>query len=491
MMFRPLLRVISAPLRVAAWPAFLLLAQLQPASSDSGRIVPDPVQTFRGRGISLAWEANFLYGGGRQPGQIRDRQLQSEYLDLLFGDPATRLTLGLTIARYNIGGGDDPTHTHMLPAAQMEGFQPGPDAPFDWNRDEPQRHMLHEAQKRGAMIFEAFSVSPPYWMTVSGCTSGSKVVHEDNLRPEMYGRFVNYLVRVVEHFRDVEGIKFESLEPFNEPDGDWWIAGGRQEGYAASYAVQNAIIPALAHKLKREGLETFVSGVDMNNIDDGLAGARKLDPGALSVLGRLNIHDYGANKSGSTHSYPLKLMQYRALARRLHKPVWMSELGCCFKDQGDGTDMWGALFMADAVRTDLRDLASEAWVVWQPDWNIIAFAPDGGAPQPKKQFYALAQYMRFIRPGFQILSTEGAYNTLAAYSPASKRLVLVSTNWDAATTNDFDLGAFEGLPLSVTIYRTTADEAFNLQKDTIALSPKSHLIDQLPTRSVTTYVTMA
>ena len=216
--------------------------------------------------------------------------------------------------------------------------------------------MLHEAQKRGATIFEAFSVSPPYWMTVSGCTSGSKVVHEDNLRPEMYGRFVNYLVRVVEHFRDVEGIKFESLEPFNEPDGDWWMAGGRQEGYAASYAAQNAIILALAHKLKREGLGTFVSGVDVNNIDNGLAGARKLDRDAISALGRLNLHDYRANNSSLTNSHSLKLMQYRALARRLHKPVWMSELGCCFKDQGDGTDMWGALFMADAVRADLRDL---------------------------------------------------------------------------------------------------------------------------------------
>ena len=144
--------------------------------------------------------------------------------------------------------------------------------------------------------------------------------------------------------------------------------------------------------------------------------------------------------------------------------------------------------MADSVRTDLRDLAAEAWVFWQPDWNVIAFAPDGGAPQLRKQFYALAQYTQFIRPGFQILSTEGAYNTLAAYSPCSKRLVLVSTNWDVVTSNDFDLGAFKRLPLSVVIYRTTANEAVNLQKGSIALSSKSHLIDQLPVRSITTYI---
>jgi hypothetical protein len=161
--------------------------------------------------MSLAWEANDLYGGGRQPAQIKEPNVQSQYMDLLFGDPATRLTLGFTVARYNIGGGDDPTHTHMRPDAQMEGFQSGPGASFDWTRDAAQRRMLQEAKKRGANLFEAFSVAPPYWMTVSGCSSGSKPgQHEDNLRPEMYENFVDYLTVVVKHFRDTEAVSFES-----------------------------------------------------------------------------------------------------------------------------------------------------------------------------------------------------------------------------------------------------------------------------------------
>jgi hypothetical protein len=144
--------------------------------------------------------------------------------------------------------------------------------------------------------------------------------------------------------------------------------------------------------------------------------------------------------------------------------------------------------MADSVRMDLRDLGAEAWVLWQPDWNVMAFDPKGGAPQPKKQFYALAQYTRFIRPGFQIISAGGAYNTLAAYSPALKRLVLVSTNWDTVTTNDLDLSAFYGLPSSAAVYRTTANEAINLQEIRIALSSRAHVVDSLPARSITTYV---
>lgn len=432
--------------------------------------------------MSLAWEANDLYGGGRQPARIKDPRLRSRYMDLLYGDPATRLTLGLTVARYNIGGGDDPTHTHMRPDAQMEGFQPGPGAPFDWTRDAAQRRMLQEAKKRGANIFEAFSLSPPYWMTVSGCSSGNRPgQREDNLRPDMYASFVNYLATVVKHFRDVEGVHFESLEPFNEPDLRW-RAYGIQEGYSAAPSVRNILIPMLARRLKQDHIDTFVSAMDTNNVAAAVGGVEQLSANALGALGRLNTHDY---HGADYHVSPKRL---REIAQKFHKPIWMSELGCCFAHQGDGTDMWGALFMADSVRTDLRDLGAEAWVMWQPDWNVIAFDPKGGAPHLKKQYYALAQYSRFIRPGFQIISAGGAYHTLAAYSRASRRLVLVTTNWDGVTANDLDVTAFAKLPASVAVYRTTDDATVNLQQGAIAVSAKGHIVDSLPPRSVTTYV---
>jgi O-glycosyl hydrolase len=453
------------------------------ALQNIGHIVPRPAQMFRGWGMSLAWEANDLYGGARQSAQIKDPKIQDEYMDLLFGDPAKRLSLGFTIARYNIGGGDDPTHTHMRPDAQMEGYQSGPGAAFDWTRDAPQRRMLQEAKKRGANIFEAASYSPPYWMTVSGCSSGSSIEHQDNLRPEMRESFVNYLATIVEHFREAEGIRFESVEPFNEPDGAWWKAGGRQEGYTVPAETQTAILPLLAQRLKRDGVGTFVSGVDTNNISAAVGTATQLNASSLSALGRLNTHDYHHSVGDLA-----KLKQYKKLGQKLQKSIWMSELGCCQANQSDKTEMWGALFMADSIRMDLRDMGAESWVLWQPDWNVIAFNPNGGEPQLQKQYYALAQYTRFIRPGFQIISAGGAYNTLAAYSHSSKRLVLVSTNWDAAGLNDLDLSGFGGVSASVTMYRTSGDERVNLQEKTVAVSASGHIVDPLPVRSITTYV---
>ena len=57
----------------------------------------------------------------------------------------------------------------------------------------------------------------------------------------MYENFVNYLATVAKHFRDAEGVRFESLKAFNEPDIGW-TARGRQEGNSASLPSQNALI---------------------------------------------------------------------------------------------------------------------------------------------------------------------------------------------------------------------------------------------------------
>ena len=189
------------------------------------------------------------------------------YIDLLYGDPERRLTLGLNVARYNIGGGDAPGHAHMRRDAQIEGFQAGAGQPFDFTRDASQRRMLHEAQERGADIFEAFSNSPPYWMTNSGCASGTTTGAGDDLNPIHYADFVNYLVTVVDYFAMWEGIVFESLEAFNEPDGHW-KALSSQEGNDVAQATQQTLIPMLAQALDSAFLPTVVSASDTYNLDD-------------------------------------------------------------------------------------------------------------------------------------------------------------------------------------------------------------------------------
>ena len=94
------------------------------------------------------------------------------------------------------------------------------------------------------MILEAFSNSPPYWMTKSGCASGS-TDGSNNLKDDSYDAFADYLTEVVKHYRDSFGITFRTLEPLNEPNANWWKANGGQEGCHFSPANQQTIIKAV------------------------------------------------------------------------------------------------------------------------------------------------------------------------------------------------------------------------------------------------------
>jgi O-glycosyl hydrolase len=447
---------------------------------DAFHVAPAPAQTFRGWGISLAWEGNVLYGSPFMSPFSSDPAFAGKVIDLLYGDPSSRLTLGLNIGRYNIGGGDG-THRHMSQNAQMETFQDGPGAAFNFTRDAGQRRLLREAKARGANLFEAFANSPPNWMTNSGCASGGTTGGE-NLNPAYDDAFVNYLVTSVQHLQQSEGVTFESLEPFNEPDGKWWKANGSQEGYFASPATQNRVLPKVAHALSTAGLSTFVSAADDNNRDHMTSTLGSYTGIAVGSIHRVNTHSYSG-----TNRWAL-----RAEAGDLHKPLWMSEVGCClgarniYGQANDNSRIWQALWTADTIRLDVRDMRSEAWVLWQADWNVIAFN-DGHTPIPLKMFYATAHYSNFIRPGFQVISVD-ADNTFAAYSADAHRLVLVATNWDTATPVQYDFSSYAGHP-TLSVFRTTADAATNLASVAgLAVDSNGQLADTLPVRSITTYV---
>ena len=111
-----------------------------------------------------------------------------------------------------------------------------------------------------------------------------------------------------------------------------------------------------------------------------------------------------------------------------------------------------------------------------------------GHPRPLRQFYAIAQYTRFIRPGFTVLSSQGD-NLLAALSPDGRRLVLVATNWSGEdAVEDIDLTAFHRPGAAAAIYRTAEDPAVSLAYEAGRVDDAGHLIDRQPPASVSTYV---
>src|SRR5699024_6639148 len=98
---------------------------------------------------------------------------------------------------------DDPWRT-------AETFETGP-GEYDWDRDAAARWFVHAAKDHGVEDFVAFVNSPPRRLTANGHTYGDEGT--SSLPAEHHEEFTRYLLDVVRHFRDEEGIDFRFLRP--------------------------------------------------------------------------------------------------------------------------------------------------------------------------------------------------------------------------------------------------------------------------------------
>lgn len=432
-------------------------------------------QKFEGWGVSLCWWANMC---GRWSDDKIDR-----IIDWLVSPEG----LNYRIFRYNIGGGDDPTHKncsehHMSKGlrAEMEGFKDTSDGPYIWSRDAAQRKiMLKIKEKRPDAVFEAFSNSCPFYMTVSGCCAGHKNAKTDNLPKENYAEFAEYLVDVCRHYKEEYGIEFRTLEPFNEPMTDYWYAGGSQEGCHFDVSSQIEFLKVLAQKLQQSGLSTKISASDETSVSqsvlDFVAYRRS---GVLDFVGQWNVHSYSADN--------LSRAKINALCHESGIRLWMSETG----DGGNGLS--GNLSVARRLIDDMRFIMPSAWIDWQyieendDQWCLVStdnyLTGDG---HRTKNYYVRSQFSRFIEEGSTIITSLNP-NTLAALSPDRKTLVLVAlTPSPVAITHRADLAAFEhvGTAISAWITDPLHDAAetdnFSLTGTTLSFS--------LPATSVCTF----
>ncbi len=426
-------------------------------------------QTFEGWGTSLCWWANHVGGWGET---ARDR-----VVDLVV-NPTDGL--GYNIFRYNIGGGENPAHEHMEQYREMPGFQ-NSDGSWAWDSDENQRAVLLSIAQRGSdLIFEAFSNSPPYWMTQSGCASGSDN-GSNNLKQDSYGDFANYLTEVVKHYRDEYGIVFRTLEPLNEPNANWWQANGSQEGCHFDPQSQETIIQAVAQQLTDKGLTgTVVSASDENSMDDALTNIGSFGDATIAALGQINVHSYAGSRRADLHD----------LAARLGKPLWQSESGPLGQNLADDTE--AALFMAGRIIQDLRELEPVAWIDWQsgdPSRNWASFTLNDAqqTASPLKRFYMHAGFSRFIRPGATFVAVNQP-DMVAAVSADGHGLALVVRNGDPDQSHGFtfDLTALPSVGAAADAYRTSHTEDLKpLPSMTIE---DYRLVVEVPAYSITTFV---
>lgn len=423
--------------------------------------------TWEGWGASLCWWAN-VFG-------TRD-----DLADLLF---TTRIVtfngrslpgLGLNIARYNAGactsqpiqGQSMQVSPNIPPHRQMQGFwlnwfdSSPTSSSWNWNADANQRAMLLKARARGANVFELFSNSPLWWMCVNHNPSGSPSGSANNLQSWNTAQHATYLATIARYAADNWGIRFQSVEPFNEPSSDWWTATGRQEGCHIDVAQQAEIIGHLRAALDTRGLnDVLVAASDETDSDTATATWSALGPTARSRVDRINVHGY--QYGGGRRD-----LLYRAKG---DKRLWNSEYG-----EADHS----GISLASNLNLDFRWLHPTAWCYWQPldsgGWGLIQSNPGDnwiGPANPK--YFVLAQYTRHIRPGMTVLES-GDANTVAAYDGVANRLVLVTMNYGTAQGIQYDLSRFPVAAGPVRAWTTSTGTGPKYARlDTLAVNNRS------------------
>ena len=475
--------------KTVLFSAVILTVLLYNGITEAVTVTVDPkveYQEFEGWGTSICWWGNII---PKYPQRSRD-----SIMDLLFD---TADGLGMTIIRYNIGGGDNPSHNHMGTGKMMEGFKASESAQYDWTKDAGQRWVVDEASKRIPskwFIAEAFSNSPPYWMTNSGCASGNSG-GGNNLKSGYFDDFADYLTEVVKHFRDDWGITFRTLEPMNEPMVSWAVNGG-QEGCHFDVSLQDDLIREVKSKLDAKGLTgTRISAPDETSIDQTLSSWNSYDATTKSCIFQINTHVYSGSKRA----------ELRAAAEAGGKKLWDSE--CDGSGAAAPFDQWThnhddivpGLDIANRILRDLRDLKAHGWIFWQAveseqtqtslnkNWGLIHADFNGGDRYYiTKKYHALRQFSGFIRPFSRMIDINNN-DAVACLSPERDRLVIVQRNAsNAAVSYDYRLSNFRQLGSTASVRRSSATENFQKINDLSVVN--GTLTAASPAQSITTYV---
>jgi O-glycosyl hydrolase len=457
----------------------LLLTGMQAVHSQETAVRINPFesrQTIEGWGVSLCWWANMC-------GKWEESKID-ELVDWMTSPDK----LNWNLFRYNIGGGDDPAHAdgHMVTGkgkrAEMEGFLSSENSEYDWNADAAQRKILLKIrEKRSDAAFEAFSNSPPYWMTYSGCSAGAVNAGSDNLKPAYYDAFCDYLIEVCKHYKEVYGLEFKTLEPFNEATTSYWGANGEQEGCHFNASSQVALLRKLYPKLQASGLNTVLAVSDETSVGASRDVLRtyKNAGDILPMLGQWNTHTYNGNSK--------QRGDLRNLVLETGLPFWMSESGA------GGNGLGGNLAMAQRMFDDLNIMHPQAWIDWQfveegnDQWCMVRGNFANQTRQIVKNFYVRMQVTRFIKQGYTLLDSPDS-RLLLALNPEKTALVIVALNSsDAAIRFKTDLSLFETAGSSAVCYKTDASLNCN-QTTNIAVSAEKAMNITLASKTILTCI---
>ena len=456
---------------------------------------------FQGWGTSICW-------WGHRVGY--SDELSEKAAELFFSEKG----LGLNIMRYNIGGGDDPSHNHIkrsdsaIPGYLELNKETGKKV-WNYDADRNQLNVLkrcYKAAGKDAWV-EVFSNSPPYFMTVSGCSSGGITGKENNLKAECVTEFAEYLAHVADYIEKDCKIKLKSVAPMNEPNTDYWkLNSPKQEGcHLDPGKMQSEVIVATRKAFDSKGLShIIVAGSDETSTSRQVTAYKKYTDEAKKALGRISTHTYMVHRMKTLSD----------LRKKEGFNLWQSETDWSGTAGENAGDMASGLWFAKKIIKDINGLSPSAWIMWltidlhrskdgyggNPDygnfdetkgfWGLTCCDHDKKEIILTQKYYSCGQFSRYIRPGMTLIHIDKL--NLGAYDKENQKVVIVAVNPTAKNKKvEYSLSDFgkvgDTAEVIVTSGNTANGKKWQKEKN-ITISDKT-LKATLEPNSVTTFIT--
>ncbi len=396
-------------------------------------------QRIEGFGASDCWTTQFV--GKNWPVSKREA-----IADLLFSkeldDAGNPKGIALSQWRFNIGAGTtEQGNKSEIPSPwrRAECFM-NADGSYNWSKQEGQQWFLRAAKERGVEKLLAFNNCAPVYFTKNG-KGWSPGGTSYNLKADKVDDYAKFLTSVYEYF-DKQGLGFDYVSPFNEPQWDW-KSPATQEGSPAENkniaSVVKELSPLLAKNLpntkivvpEAAQLQFLYKKGDYKHRDNQI-NAFFNDTSSLYLKDLPNLQNAALGHSYFTTSNEDTLIKVRENLRDLLEAdypdleYWQSEY-CILEshnDIGDGNHrdlgMNTALYVGRVIHSDLVYGNASLWCWWTAltavDYKDGLVYIDRGGDEPFKRgkvdslqydgeyhdsklLWALGNYSRFIHPG--------------------------------------------------------------------------------------------
>ena len=312
---------------------------------------------------------------------------------------------------------------------------------------------------KGAIVF-ASPWNPPAEMCEKFTRNGQP--NQNRLKYSSYGAYANWLNDFVTYMKN-NGVNLYAISVQNEPDyahtWTWWTSS-EMLNFMKNYAgkINCRVMAPESFQYQKPMYDAILN-----------------DPTALANTDIVATHFYGTQKSQM--SYPL--FQQKGAGKEL----WMTEV--YVPNSTSDADTWPeAVDVAKNMHDGFVTGNMQTYVWW---YIRRSYGPMKENGQISKRGYCMAQYSKFVRPGYKRVDATENPNTniwVSAYTGDNKAVIVAVNKGNSQVTQKFTVQ--NGTIGTVDRYRTSGSE--NLAKTANLELSGNGFWASLPANSVSTFV---